>query len=402
MNNMPSVCVFEEIRTGGGGERALTEIVQYLNEKTSDNTWTFETSGEVNPMSRRRELYAVLWRKSVMGDLLADERGNGHRLMTNGFNPREFRAASRRQENAVEEENEFRIGAAMINMNEATDLWRKMDMFGSVSRYFDRAPVLFSFRPRSIDFAIHILVTHSATGGGSRSPHHQNMIESAFLQSIATQAILQGEYLVLLGDFNTAEAHNHTERMWDANIQLSTNPTEDEPDESALFDNIKEKFLENYYRGVHASLPTNVYPFLAGGCSVPKHNDDIWIPSCDNFMHRVNLERNIDGRGNNNQGIVHRIPNFVTRIWETKARAYFLDEGVAELPARARHDLNLLLSKSWSDHRPISVGLTPCPTRLVEEYVQVSDTPGGGHGGPGDGDPDGGGARGGPSGSGGG
>ena len=86
---MPSVCVFEEIRTGGGGERALTEIVQYLNDpkKSSDNTWTFETSGEVNPMSRRRELYAVLWRKSVMGDLLADERGNGHRLMTNGFNP---------------------------------------------------------------------------------------------------------------------------------------------------------------------------------------------------------------------------------------------------------------------------------------------------------------------------
>ena len=83
MNNMPSVCVFEEIRTGGGGERALTEIVKYLNEKTSDNTWTFKTSGEVNPMSGRRELYAVLWRESIMGDLLADETENGHRLMTN-------------------------------------------------------------------------------------------------------------------------------------------------------------------------------------------------------------------------------------------------------------------------------------------------------------------------------
>jgi hypothetical protein len=85
MNNTPSVCVFEDIRTGGGGERALTEIVKYLNDpqNTSDNTSTFETSGEVNPMSRRRELYAVLWRESIMGDLLADETENGHRLMTN-------------------------------------------------------------------------------------------------------------------------------------------------------------------------------------------------------------------------------------------------------------------------------------------------------------------------------
>lgn len=380
MNNMPSVCVFEEIRTGGGGLRALTEIVKYLNTETSDNTWTFKTSGEVNPQGRRRELYAVLWRTSVMGNLIADKEENGHRLMTDGFNPVDkLRATSRRQDAAEEEEKEdtlnvFKIGQADINMSEATELWKNMDKFGNVNLYFDRAPVLFSFKPHFTNFEIHILVTHGATGGETKSPY-QNMIESAFLQSIATQAIEQNEYLVLLGDFNTAEDHNHTERMWDVNIPLSTNPEEDEPDEQALFGAIKNKFLENYYRGIHASLPTNVYPFLAGGSSVPKHNDDIWVPYDDQFMDIVNLEGQIDGKGNNIEGIVHRIPDFVTQTWELKSRAYFNQLGVAELRGASKHTLNRLLSMSWSDHRPISVKLTPRSFRLVGEYYEKCKSP---------------------------
>ena len=111
----------------------------------------------------------------------------------------------------------------------------------------------------------------------SKAPY-QNMVEAAFLQTIVTQACEQGEYVILLGDFNTAEEHNHTERMWDPSIPLISNTEEDEPDELALFGAIKDKFIENYYRGIPASLPTNVYPFLAGGSSVPKHNDDIWLP----------------------------------------------------------------------------------------------------------------------------
>ena len=285
--------------------------------------------------------------------------------MTEGFNPlNQLRATSRRSA-AVEEEKDhtFGIGNSIINLDEATELWKRMEEFGAVNLYFDRAPVLFSFQPEIIDFPVHIIAIHGATGGETKAPY-QNMVEAAFLQTIVTQACEQGEYVILLGDFNTAEEHNHTERMWDPSIPLISNTEEDEPDELALFGAIKDKFIENYYRGIPASLPTNVYPFLAGGSSVPKHNDDIWLPK-GKMMHPVKFAGQIDGRGNNQEGMVHRIPDYVTTAWENKARAYFNQLGVAELRGASKHTLNRLLSMTWSDHRPVSVKLTPHSAHIV-------------------------------------
>ena len=71
-NNGPGVCIFEEVRTGGGGKRALEFIVDYLNKNSYDDSWRYKLSGEVNPQWRRRELYAVIWRQELMGYLHAD------------------------------------------------------------------------------------------------------------------------------------------------------------------------------------------------------------------------------------------------------------------------------------------------------------------------------------------
>lgn len=347
----PAICVFQEVRTGGGGKRALEYIVDCLNnnKKSNKTTWHYQLSGEVNPQGRRREMYAIIWSCDIMGDLCADSTSNGYRLMTDGFSA----STSRRHTNAAEEATpSFLIGNALIDLTDAQNVWDKLDIGGNVNLYFDRAPVLFSFNPPEINFAFHIIVCHSATGSESKSPH-QNMIESVYLQTVCTQAANQGEYVVLMGDFNTAEDHNQTEYMWDADVSFLSERDED------LFGAIKTTFLERYYRGVPSALPTNVYPFLAGENATPRHNDDIWISTDFNKMHQITYEGELDSRGNKHGGVVLKIPTFVLTTWDSKTRAYFDKIGNSKLKGASKHTLNRMLSMTWSDHRPILVDLSP-------------------------------------------
>ncbi|GMH57142.1 hypothetical protein TL16_g02301 [Triparma laevis f. inornata] len=404
----PAVCVFEEVRTGGGGERAVEFIVELLNypttlthllnipnsenweqilekekkeKKTSnkeEKTWDYRLSGLVNPLGRRRELYAIIWCKEIMGNI-EDDPTNGHRLMTKGFhqlNPSRT-AASAERDNSVEstqntndtrrlaESPSLFIGRAEIDLTDVHTMWQGLhDLAGNVSLYFDRAPVLFSFsKVPGIDFTIHIIVCHSATGGESKSPH-QNMIETACLQSICTQATKKEDesFVVLLGDFNTAEDHNQTEFMWDEELPFQYMWDKDvsfPEDVSKLFESTREAFLSCYYRGVPSALPTNVFPFLAGENATPKHNDDIWLPKKSDKMKELTNVGTLDGSGNNHKGVVITIPDWVLHLWDLKTRAYFDEIGNAKLSRASKHTLNRLLSMTWSDHRPISVDLSP-------------------------------------------
>ena len=347
----PAICVFQEVRTGGGGKRALEYIVNCLNsnKKSKNTTWRYHLSGEVNPQGRRREMYAVIWCTDIMGDLCADSTSNGHRLMTDGFSVSTYRRHTAAAEEATPS---FLIGNASIDLTDARTVWNQLDSGGNVNLYFDRAPVLFSFNPPEINFAIHLIVCHSATGGESKSPH-QNMIESAYLQTVCTQAANQGEYVVLMGDFNTAEDHNQTEYMWDTDVAFLSESDED------LFGSIKTDFLERYYRGVPSALPTNVYPFLAGENATPRHNDDIWISTDFDKMHQITYEGELDSRGNKHGGVVLKIPTFVLTTWDNKTRAYFDKIGNSKLKGASKHTLNRMLSMAWSDHRPILVDLLP-------------------------------------------
>lgn len=90
----PSLIVFQEVLTGGGGARAVEWVVDYLNTprtkeeiKFHDPSWTSHLSAPVNPQTNRREVYAVIYRESVMGCLLPDPNDDGYRLLTHGFSP---------------------------------------------------------------------------------------------------------------------------------------------------------------------------------------------------------------------------------------------------------------------------------------------------------------------------
>ncbi|GMH77868.1 hypothetical protein TrLO_g11770 [Triparma laevis f. longispina] len=355
----PAVCVFEEVRTGGGGERAVKFIVNWINIRLGRTTWDYCLSGEVNPEGRRRELYAVIWCKDIMGEIWPDLTDyGGRRLMGNGFckpttatqmpTTRHQAAASATEDEAPS----FRIGDALIDLTDVRKKWQQLDAGGDVNLYFDRLPVLFTFKPPEIEFKIHIIACHSATGGESKSPH-QNIIETAYLQSMCTQATEQGEFVVLLGDFNTAERHNQTEYMWDRDVPFLSE------EESELFRPTRAAFLECYYRGVPSALPTNVYPFLSGECATPKHNDDIWLPTNFDKMNRITNRGRLDSRGNRHQGVVLPIPERVLGIWDKKTREYFLEIGNNNFRSAKKQELNRRLSMAWSDHRPISVDLSP-------------------------------------------
>lgn len=377
-NNGPGVCVFQEVRTGGGGKRAVEFIVNYLNEKSKDDSWRYKLSGEVNPQGRRRELYAVLWRHELMGELHADPAENGYRIMTDGFYPKHGRRAAPSESaglpaasGAAEEKDPssddppkfagttIQFAGATIELGTVQESWTTLDRNGDVNLYFDRTPVLFSFSPPTSKFVIHIVVCHAATGGEFKTPY-QNMIEAAFVQSICTQAVAQGKYVVLLGDFNTDEDYNQTARIWDAATPLTAQLEND------LFATTKQAFLEKFYRGVPSGLPTNMFPFLAGGNAVPKHNDDIWLPDDDEKVRHITFKGKLDGGGR--AGVVHKIPDYVLIAWDVKTRAYFDAIGNTKFKSASKHTLNRMLSMTWSDHRPVSVKVSPTPS-----YVKSHD-----------------------------
>jgi len=380
-NNGPGVCVFEEVRTGGGGKRAVEFIVNYLNKNSGDDSWRYKLSGEVNPQGRRRELYAVIWREELMGDLHADPAENGHRIMTDGFYPKHGRRTTPSEtgglsaapaSGAAEEKDPnsddppkfagttIQFAGATIELGTVQESWTTLDGNGDVNLYFDRTPVLFSFSPPTSKFDIHIVACHAATGGEFKTPY-QNMIEAAFVQSICTQAVEQGKYVVLLGDFNTDEEYNQTARMWDADVPFTVQLEND------LFATTKQAFLEQFYRGVPSGLPTNLFPFLAGGGATPKHNDDIWLPDVDDKVRHITLKEGKLDTGVH-KGVVHKIPNYVLIAWDKKTRAYFDGIGNTKFKSASKHTLNRLLSMTWSDHRPITVIISP-----TTDYVKCYD-----------------------------
>jgi hypothetical protein len=333
----PAACVIEEVRAGGGGRRAVEFIAGELNqhfEKAcghSPEAWRWKLSGEVNPMSGKKEMYAIIWNSDLLGDLVEDAGNDGHRLMTGGFekNQNEGRrpkraggnvaagvgGGSRADQKEAEEKKgddekgeegkedphddryDFEIGDAKIDLSRGRSIWAEMkrcELGWHANEAFDRVPTLFSFRPDALKESLHIVAIHGATGAHFKSPHQQ-IAETMFLQEICGQAAEQGEYVVLVGDFNTAEENNRTERLWMEDQPLHA-PDNDASaggdfDEAALLQATKTRFLAHFYRGVPSSLPTNVYPFLAGGNATPKHNNDIWLPRDESLKRRESQSR---------------------------------------------------------------------------------------------------------------
>lgn len=77
-----SVIAMEEVVSGIGGVKAVQQIVNQLNEDAKQD-WKYELSAVVNPNSpRKKEHYAVIWRKSHMGEDVVCRR-----IMPNGFEP---------------------------------------------------------------------------------------------------------------------------------------------------------------------------------------------------------------------------------------------------------------------------------------------------------------------------
>ena len=200
-------------------------------------------------------------------------------------------------------------------------------------------------------------------------------METAILQDMCIQASEQGEYVILLGDFNVDETG--TERFWNPNIDLhAKNPDIGvELDEKELFVKTKERFLELYYRGVNPKLPTNVYPFLSGGDAEPAHNDDIWIPQAGTLLRMDKPVGILNKKGNRRPGKVHQIPEYVLVQWDKKTRAYFdsLDDVSFGSKKVSRRRLNNLLSKLWSDHRPLSVTLKQPPLMIMKKVEKKKE-----------------------------
>jgi len=378
-----AACVMQEVLVGGG-EEAIKNIVDYLNTKNFGDVFRFKCSGVVNPMGHEaQEKYAIIYNERLLGPVIADEE-NGHRLMTHGIEQLKKRLAADGDKAAPEPTN--KIGNAILDLTHGREIWSQIGNVGGINTIFpqfDRMPALFSFNPPGFDTPIHILAAHSATLNNP-SKQNQNIVETMMLQEICIQAADQGEYVILLGDFNIDETG--TERLWNKAFDLHTlnEQVGNDLDEKSLLNNTRERFLDLYYRGVNPSLPTNVYPFLSGKSAEPKHNDDIWVPVIESPLRMDKPTGRINTKGNKRPGKVHKVPEFVLEQWDKKTREYFESIGSRSAVSKtlSRRTLNNLLSKLWSDHRPVSVTLKrPPPAKetkkkkdTVPEEVVVEDT----------------------------
>lgn len=380
-----AACVMQEVLVGGG-EEAIKNIVDYLNTKSFGNVFRFKCSGVVNPMGHEaQEKYAIIYNERLLGPVIADEE-NGHRLMTHGIEQLKKRLSAADGDEAAPVPTN-KIGSAILDLTHGREIWSQVGNVGGINTIFpqfDRMPALFSFNPPGFDTPIHILAAHSATLNNP-SKQNQNIVETMMLQEICIQAADQGEYVILLGDFNIDETG--TERLWNKAFDLHTlnEQVGNDLDEKSLLNNTRERFLDLYYRGVNPSLPTNVYPFLSGKSAEPKHNDDIWVPVIESPLRMDKPTGRINTKGNKRPGKVHKVPEFVLEQWDKKTREYFESIGSRSAVSKtlSRRTLNNLLSKLWSDHRPVSVTLKrPPPAKetkkkkkdTVPEEVVVEDT----------------------------
>lgn len=401
-NAGPAVVVMEEIvgRANGGGEKALRKITEGMNERMDfgerddGEQFRYKLSGVVNPMSARAEQYAVVYNELLVGSCEVDSNF--------------LQSLSQFAPDGRENEGKLRIGDAEIDLSRAREVFRSIaENDGKLGDRFDRLPALFSFPgPRDSPFAkkLHIIAAHSSTGGANKSPH-QNMAESIFLQEMCHQAAAQGEYVILVGDFNHDEAENLTHFMWDDDGELYDvldKGNSSGVSEKQLFEPTRNAFLTHYVRACHKLLPTNVYPFLAGGDAMGKHNDDIWLPKVPGERVYVegskkpnpNLFRASDrgvlfeifDLGRQRLGRVLEVPTRILTQWDKAARDFYAArefEGRYQprLNAGARQALNMMLAKVWSDHRPLAVTLkltdrkqpTPAKSRAVPEEALAVD-----------------------------
>mgnify|MGYP001275934343 FL=1 len=344
------ICVMQEVNAGGGGEAALNLVVTKLNEKKfhtdRGNVFDAQCSGVVNPMVvRNQEKFGIIWNKRLFGELHATEEFAGFRLLTEGLDPVDGKRVSIEEKDYI-----VQLGKASINLNRARDTWKQIRIDGKINEMvpqFDRMPVLFSFTPPGFGKDLHLLVSHSSI------KEHQNIVETVFLQEICAQAAAQGEYVILLGDFNVDEAD--VNRLWDTQEDLNEANEELDHglDETALLSDTKTSFLQHYYRAVNKAHPTNTYPFMSGLTAEPAHNDDIWLPKMTDPFH-------MDApSGNRQPGKVVRIPKEILEQWDKTTQTYFDAIGGlhAEKKKVSRNKLNGLLARSWSDHRPLIVSL---------------------------------------------
>lgn len=358
--NDMTVCVMQELRGETGGQLAVDKFVEYLNAPEGQRRETMANPREYdrlivrsNPMGRRVEKVAIIWNKN------SQILGGGARFTIQYDLSTVFTEMISNNINADLPEGLRHC------LNHCTDLWMTVkDQTQSINDGFDRNPVWFTLENCAFlnGEPLHVITVHAATGSENRSAY-QNIVETVVVQNICIYIITKkGENVILLGDFNTAEQYNQTERLWDNNVQLNDLNAElgnDNFDEVRLFNGIRTNFLKKFTRVVDKALPTNVYPFLSGGDSIPKHNDDIWIPS-QWYEHDFDSGSHTFSKVT---GIVHNIPKEVLEEWDKKSSKYF-----SELGGRAfnRNNLNLMLSKIWSDHRPLTAKIKMHKKRTPE------------------------------------
>lgn len=126
----PDVCVLEEVVSGGGGERAVKEIVAKLNEYAKSDDWRYALSNLVDPMkTRKKEHYAVIWQKASMGDQTWRQN-----ILANS------------DSFSLDPPQELEIDGVQINLAGPRGGYSKLhERFPDLPGCFDRCPVVFSF-----------------------------------------------------------------------------------------------------------------------------------------------------------------------------------------------------------------------------------------------------------------
>jgi len=365
----PDIVIMQEIK-GISGENAVKHIKEELNKlnekkKKNNKRWEYHVTEKVN--KGFTESYACLYRSDTVGILLQSKV-----LFRNGFyfdkdsniyeNEWKLLARNNEIEKKYNEllDEELTLGKVKVNMEKVMEYFKNCKDDCKNSKWFQRVkdvtegseivgfdycPVIFTFEVNGKPF--HIIGIHGSTGDKKWPPKsktsikipEQNIVEMMYLQHFCTEAVKNGEFTVLLGDFNTQEEANCHVGLWDRNWNI---PCLVENEEEVLRE-VREEFLNRFHRATDASIPTNVYPFLAGQTSYPKHNDDIWIPS---GMEESNGWYYKEGK-------VLEIPVQVLLAWDKAATEYFKSNDNCNRKKSDASKINAELSQIWSDHRPL-------------------------------------------------
>ena len=347
----PDVVVMEEVM-GKSGKEAVEQICTELNSDQHPNEYYSVMVTEPLSSKSSDETFACFYKENVVGKVSAKV------LFKYGFKPTEdafihqqtikseelvTRANLPKFQAMFEDEidsnySALQVGNATINFDEAMKVfeeyranckkgwWFDSSYHNNEDVGFDYKPVLFSFEGKSQDGGVlpfHVIGVHGSTGDKRyNSKKHQireqNIMEMVYLQCLCAQAAQEEEFVILLGDFNTQEAANFGNvGLWDQRMNLPMNGKDMSwmHKETELLQRVRGSFLNYYDRAIDARLPTNVFPFLAGLCVVPKHNDDIWLPTKLKGWTLLSSK-------------CTAIPSKVLQEWDKKAQKYYMDEEV--------------------------------------------------------------------------